>query len=109
MGEILIESASSDRIGGYNIIIDSGSTFSYVPQKKYNEIEKLLNITCIESKRCLIGRGEESICYKLLLNDNQQLYEELDKLFPAIRINLGNLELKWAATRYMLLWNHKKN
>jgi hypothetical protein len=31
MGEILIESASSDRIGGYNIIIDSGSTFSYVP------------------------------------------------------------------------------
>lgn len=25
-----------DRIGGYGIFIDSGSTFSYLPEAKYN-------------------------------------------------------------------------
>lgn len=35
IGEMFITSIV-DRIGGYGIFIDSGSTFSYVPEAKYN-------------------------------------------------------------------------
>jgi hypothetical protein len=31
IGSLLIAAIGNDRIGGYNIIIDSGSTFSYIP------------------------------------------------------------------------------
>lgn len=60
-----------DRIGGYGIFIDSGSTFSYIPEVKYNEVENLLNHTCLNSQRCEIGRGEDSTCYRLNLQEGQ--------------------------------------
>lgn len=46
-----------DRIGGYGIFIDSGSTFSYIPENKYMEVERMLNTSCINSNKCKIGRG----------------------------------------------------
>ena len=42
IGQMFITSIV-DRIGGYGIFIDSGSTFSYIPQPKYMQVEKLLN------------------------------------------------------------------
>jgi hypothetical protein len=51
IGELFITSFM-DRIGGHGIFIDSGSTYSYIPMAKHNMLEKLLNITCVGSKRC---------------------------------------------------------
>lgn len=90
-------------LGGFGklgVFIDSGSTFSYMPKDKYLQLEKILNKTCIQSGNCSVGRGEDSMCYKLE-NAGDHLWLEVEKIFPPITININNKYVKWSSRRYM--------
>lgn len=107
--DTFIFTSLTDRFQGYGIFIDSGSTFSYLPRQKYRILEEKLNMTCINSKRCKVGRGEDSTCYQLDLNEGENLAEEVDKMFPPLRYKMLNKNINWAATSYMLVREEKRH
>ena len=103
LDEALIFTSLTDRFTGYGIFIDSGSTFSYLPKRKYELLEQKLNSTCINSKKCQVGVGEDSTCYKLNITDGNNIEQEVDKIFPPLRYKIMNKVIDWPATKYMLI------
>ena len=96
----------------YNILIDSGSTISYINNKIFDEILNLMNEECKKY-------GKENVCGKYEYHSDFghcfyfQTFEDLDNAvynyWPIIHFNVYGYDYKWKGENYVFNISTEKN
>ena len=89
-------------------VIDSGTTISYFPPLKFQEIMKIILEKCDKSKKCGNLRKIENFGYCTEVKDEDEMYEIITKGWGNITLKFDDYVFNWTPQNYYYIYRPKK-